>query len=360
MDFNLSEDAEMIRATTHEFVRRELLPLEPKFLNAKTKQEREEITRQATEKLKEIGLYSAGVPEEFGGGGLGIIETCLIAEELSTTIIPVEWGDFTPILYECSEPQKPLFLFPVVSGEKSYAIAFREPKPFPTPEQMATTAIKDGDDYILNGTKELSRADFDFCLLFANTSEGVTCFIIERDTPNTQLLTDNDIPLISCHETKVSADRILGSPGQAMFLGQRWFPLSRISRAAAIAGVCRRIVETTALYARDWKSMNEPIMARKEVQRTLAEMAGNYESLRLLVYYTAWLSNNSTSIQYNSLLLKLQAQTVLQRMVNDAIRIHGGTIPPVDHWLVKASTEGETLDMVRLAVSYEVINRFTS
>ncbi len=360
MDFNLSEDTEMVRATAHEFVRRDLLPLEPKFLNAKTKQERAEIARQATDKLKEIGLYSAGVPEQFGGGGLGLIEACLIAEELSTTIIPVEWGDLTPILYECSEQQKPTFLLPVVSGEKSYAVAFYEPKPFAIPEQMATTAIPDGNDYIINGIKELSRPDFDFCLLFATTSEGITCFIIERDTSNTQIFTENDTPLISCRDTRVSADKILGRPGQAMSLGQKWFALARVSRAAAITGVCRRIVETTALYARDWKSMNEPILAKKEVQRTLAEMAGNYESLRLLVYHTAWLATTSTSIQYNSLLLKLQAQTVLQRMVNDAIRIHGGTIPPVEHWLVKASTEGETLDMVRLAVSYEIINRFTS
>ncbi len=375
MDFTFTEDAEMVRATVHEFVRRDLLPLEPKFLNAKTKEERKEISRNATTKLKEIGLYSAGVPEKFGGGGLGPIETCLIAEELSMTIIPVEWGDLTPILYECSENQKPDYLLPVVAGEKKYAIAFREPKHFASPEQMAATAQPQTDNsYLLNGIKELSTADFDFCLLFALTHDGVTCFIVDRDTPNTELTFNknsvfgprssvaghSEHPQIILKNCVVLAEKIVGKPGKAMSLGQKWFGLTRITRSAAILGVCRRILETTALYARDWKSMNEPIIARKEIQRTLASMSGNLEALRWLVYHTAWLASTNANIQFDSMLLKLQAQNVLQTMVNDSVRIHGGTIPPVEHWLVKALPEGEALDMLRLAVSHEVITRYTT
>jgi acyl-CoA dehydrogenase len=359
MDFTFSEDAEMVRATVHEFVRRELLPSEPKFLNTKP-EGRKEIAENATQKLKEIGLYSAGVPEEFGGGGLGVIETCLIAEELSTTIIPVEWGDLTPLLYECSEGQKPDYLLPVVAGEKKYAIAFREPMHFSRPEEMSTTARLTGDAYILNGVKELSRSEFDFCLVFARTPEGITCFLLDRQTPNIEIRTDTEPAQISLTQCLIPPERILGAPGSAMQLGQKWFGLARITRSAAILGVCRRIMQTTALFARDWKSLTEPIAARKEIQRTLAAMAGNLESLRWLLYHTAWLAQTGANINYDSMLLKLQSQNVLQTMVQDSIRIHGGTIPPVEHWLVKASAEGEALDMLRLAVSYETITRYSA
>ncbi|MGQ9707829.1 MAG: acyl-CoA dehydrogenase family protein, partial [bacterium] len=330
MDFSLSEDAEMVRATVHEFVRRDLLPLEPKFLNAKT-EERKEIADNAIQKLKEMGLYSAGVPEEFGGGGLGLIETCLIAEELSTTVIPVEWGDLTPILYEVREEQRQDYLLPVVSGEKKYAIAFREPRHFARPDEMATTAQLAGDTYILSGVKELSRSDFDFCLVFAQAPCGITCFILDRNTPDTEIYTDTEPARIALLNCSVPPDRIIGKPGAALLLGQKWFGLARITRSAAMFGVCRRILETTALYTRDWRSLNEPIASRKEIQRTIASMAGNLESLRWLLYRTAWLAQSSTNINFDSMLLKLQAQNVLQTMINDSIRIHGGTIPPVEH-----------------------------
>ncbi|MEO0022079.1 MAG: acyl-CoA dehydrogenase family protein [candidate division WOR-3 bacterium] len=359
MDFTLSEDAEMVRQTVHEFVRRDLLPLEPKFLNARNPVERHELARVATGKLREMGLYSAGVPEEFGGGGLGLIETCLIAEELSYTIIPVEWGDYTPLLYDCSEAQRESFLLPVVTGERNYALAFREPEPFSAPQEMRTSARTDGENFLIDGIKELSRPEFDFCLVFARADEGITCFIIDGDTPGWQIDKSTEPARLILSSCRLTADRILGTPGKAMLLGQRWFALARVSRSAAITGVCRRILETTALYARDWKSMNEPIISRKEVQRTLSEMAGGYESLRWLVYRTAWLAQTGAQFQYESLLLKLHAQTMLNRMVNDSIRVHGGTNPPVEHWLIRASGEGEALDMLRLAVSHEVISRYT-
>lgn len=350
----------MVRQTVHEFVRRDLLPLEPKYLNARTPAERREISISATEKIREMGLYSAGIPEQFGGGGLGPIETCLIAEGLSYTIIPVEWGDFTPILYECSEDQKKDYLLPVVRGEKNYALAFREPEPFPAPAQMKTTAQPEGETYIVNGIKELSRTDFHFCLVFASTPEGITCFLFNCDHPNCEIQTDVEPARLIMNRCRIPKTNIIGKPGEAMFLGKRWFDLSRLTRSAAITGVCRRILETTALYARDWKSMNEPIINRKEIQRTLSELAGSYESLRWLVYHTAWLASTGAPIQFDTMLLKLQAQTTLNKMVTDAIRVHGGTIPPSEHWLIRASAEGEALDMLRLAVSQGVIDRYTS
>lgn len=348
----------MVRVTIHEFVRRDLLPREPNFLNARTREEKEQIVQMATAKIKEMGLYSAGVPEEFGGGGLGPIETCLIAEELSTTIIPVEWGDLTPILYECSAEQRPEYLLPVVAGEKRYALAFREKTHFASADDMTTFATPNAADYRLNGVKLLSRPDFDFCLVFALTPEGPSCFIVDRNTPGTEIVWGTVPAELHLNDCRIPKEKMLGQPGTALFLGQRWFGIARIIRSAAILGICSRILETTAQYARDWKSMNEPIASRQEVQNCLATMAGNIESLRWLVYYTAWCVTTKDNINFESMLLKFQAHHILQETVNTAVRVHGGPIPPIQHWLVRATQEGEALNMLTLAVSNEVIKRY--
>jgi len=364
MDFSFGADAEMVRSTVHEFVRRELLPQEPKFLNAREPAERLEIIRAATHALKELGIYSAGVPEKFGGGGLGPIETCLIAEELSQTLIPVDWGEPTPILYECSDAQKPQYLLPVVHGDKRYALAFLEPEHFAEPAGMQTTAEPTATDYLLNGTKQLSRPDFDFCLVFARTPEGISCFILDKDAPGSTVRTRQgaaqDRALLVLDNCPVLKERLLGEPGGAMSLGRDWFGLSRLIRSAAILGVCQRLVAVTAQYAKDWTSMGEHISERPAVQRTVAEMAGDIEALRWLVYHTAWLAAEGKNVNFDSLLTKLQAQRVLQKAVTDSVRVHGGTIPPAEHWLVRASQEGEALDMLRLAVCQQVIAAYTS
>jgi alkylation response protein AidB-like acyl-CoA dehydrogenase len=358
MDFNWGEDADMVRQTAHEFLRRDLLPREMNFHNAKTEEERRAIATTATDSLKEMGLYSAGVPEAFGGGGLGPIETCLIAEELGHTMIPVEWGEPTPILYECNDSQKAAYLKPVVEGTKHYAVAFSEPVPFSDPTQMQATATPDGDGYVLNGTKLLSRAEFGFCLVFASAigptgPVGPTCLIVDGGAPGTSL-SGNQLTLANC---AVSKDRILGQPGKALQLGRKWFALSRIVRAAAILGACDRLLEVSAQYAHDWLQMGQHISDRKPIQQALADIAGDVEALRWLVYHTAWLAAEGKKVEYDSMLLRLQADKVLADSVNRSVRIHGGTIPPIAEWLARRAADDGAVDSLRFAVSRETMSR---
>ncbi|MBM3331624.1 acyl-CoA dehydrogenase [candidate division WOR-3 bacterium] len=353
MDFSFGEDADMVRQTAHEFVRRDLLPQEPKFLNAKDPAERTAIVEAATGSLKEMGLYSAGVPEAFGGGGLGPIETCLIADELGQTIIPVEWGELTPILYECSDTQKPKYLAPVVEGAKTYSVAFDEPVPFSEPAKMATTATQSDSGYVLNGAKLLAKPKADFYLVFAIGPIGPICLILDPGTPGTTL-TGNLLTLRDC---AVTAEQVLGPPGKALSLGRKWFPLTRIIRAAAILGTCDRLLEVSAQYAHDWTSMGTHISERASIQQTLADMAGDIEALRWMVYHTAWLAAEGKKVEYDSMLVKLQSQRVLTETVNRSVRIHGGTIPPIAEWLRKNAADSDATDLLRLAVARETISR---
>jgi acyl-CoA dehydrogenase len=358
MDFTFGEDADMVRQTAHEFVRRDLLPQEPKFLNAKDPAERTAIVETATGSLKEMGLYSAGVPEAFGGGGLGPIETCLIADELGQTIIPVEWGELTPILYECSDAQKPKYLAPVVEGSKTYAVAFNEPQPFADPAKMATTATQAHGGYVLNGAKLLAKPKADFYLVFASATGpigpiGPICLILDRGTTGTEVSGN----LLTLKDCAVTAEQVLGAPGKALSLGRKWFPLTRIIRAAAILGTCDRLLEISAQYAHDWTSMGTHISERASIQQTLADMAGDIEGLRWMVYHTAWLAAEGKKIEYDSMLVKLQAQKVLTETVNRSVRIHGGTIPPIAEWLRRNAADTDATDLLRLAVARETIAR---
>jgi acyl-CoA dehydrogenase len=358
MDFTFGEDADMVRQTAHEFVRRDLLPQEPKFLNSKDPAEQAAIVEAATGSLKEMGLYSAGVPEAFGGGGLGPIETCLIADELGQTIIPVEWGELTPMLYECSDAQKPKYLAPVVEGSKAYSVAFDEPTPFTEPAKMATTATQTDSGWSLNGAKLLPRPKADLFLVFASGIGptgpiGPICLLLDSGAPGAAL-TGNLLTLKDC---TVSAEQVLGTPGKALSLGRKWFPLTRIIRAAAILGTCDRLLEVSAQYAHDWTSMGTHISERASIQQTLADMAGDIEALRWLVYHTAWLAAEGKKIEYDSMLVKLQVHKVLTETVNRSVRIHGGTIPPILDWLQKNAASSGADDSLRFAVARETISR---
>jgi alkylation response protein AidB-like acyl-CoA dehydrogenase len=351
VDFEFGEDADMVRLTAHEFVRRDLLPQEPKFLNSETDEERAAIGSAATGSLKEMGMYSAGVPEQFGGGGLGPVEACLIAEELNQTIIPVEYGDLTPVLYDCSDAQKPDYLAPVVAGDKHYLLAFNDRA------GTETTATPSDDGHLLDGLKLLPRPDADFYLVFARAGEGQTCFIVNSGTPGSEVRTGQAGSELALRQCRVAPDTILGQPGKALSLGRRWFPLARITRAAAILGTCQRLLEATAQYAHDWTQMNTHISDRKAIQQTLADMTGDIEALRWLVYRVAWLAASGRKHEYDSMLLKLQAQRVLADSVNRSIRIHGGTMPPLVQWLSSSRTPEEATDMLRVAVARETISR---
>jgi alkylation response protein AidB-like acyl-CoA dehydrogenase len=370
MDFSFGEDADMVRQTAHEFVRRDLLPQEPKFLNSKDPAERAAIVEAATGSLKEMGLYSAGVPEAFGGGGLGVVETCLIADELGQTIIPVEWGELTPVLYECSDAQKPGYLKPVVEGSKTYAVAFDEPTPFSDPAKMATTATQSDSGWTLNGAKVLRKPKADFYLVFASAigpigSIGPICLLLDSGAAGAEL-SGNLLTLTNC---AVPADHVLGTPGKALSLGRKWFPLTRVIRAAAVLGTCDRLLEVSAQYAHDWTSIGTHISERKAIQQALGDMAGDIEALRWLVYHTAWLARGLSQaisegnpgtvprVDYASMLVKLQAHKVLTETVNRSVRIHGGTIPPILEWLQQHAASSDAADSLRFAVARETISR---
>src|SRR5512139_3188908 len=180
MDFTFSPDTVMLRDMLRRFVQKEARPLEMKYFNtgALTPEERSRL-RLA---IQQLGLWGLTVPEEYGGGGLDVITSCEVEEELGGTFIPVEMGEVPVMLYACNEEQTARYLEPALEAGRQAIIAAREPGPQAVqPDAWQTTADLDGDQYILNGQKTLASPPTaqDFFVVYARAPQGLTAFLIE-------------------------------------------------------------------------------------------------------------------------------------------------------------------------------------
>jgi acyl-CoA dehydrogenase len=158
VDFNLPEELQVLKDTVRRFVDRELIPLE-RECRPEGEDMPEQYIKPLQEKAKAIGLWLLDVPQEYGGAGLDLMSRCVIMEEVARTVAipfryaPIFGPDGRPVLFHCNEEQKNRFLFPVIRGEKRICFAQTEPDAGSDPAGMKTRAVRDGDYYIINGTK---------------------------------------------------------------------------------------------------------------------------------------------------------------------------------------------------------------
>ena len=213
MDFALSEELQMIRDMARDFVTNELLPIESQVLvlDGQPGKRGAPIPREKYDALKkkavDQGLWAMTAPEALGGGGLSTLGACLVAEELGKTFVDFDFGDVPPILFEANAEQIEKYLKPAIAGEKEIALALREPKG----DEITTSASRDGDAWILNGTKFAKEADIH--LVFARADIGATCFIVEN-------LVTQDRNLI-LKDARVPASNVFGEIGKAFALGEK-------------------------------------------------------------------------------------------------------------------------------------------
>jgi alkylation response protein AidB-like acyl-CoA dehydrogenase len=199
MDFQLAEELRILKQTVRRFVDEEMIPLEGKSLDGgKIKPG---IKAALDEKAKALGLWLIDVPEEFGGQGLGLLARSVVWEELGRTValptrgVSIIGPEVRPILYALSDEMKERYLYPVIRGEKHCCFAQTEPDAGSDPGSMRTTAVRDGDDYVINGVKRfITGADHaDFAQVMAATDRekgsrgGISCFLVDMDTPGIRL-----------------------------------------------------------------------------------------------------------------------------------------------------------------------------
>ena len=351
MDFNIPEDLKMVQTLVRDFVKDQLLPLEKEVLGRETDLAgaRQTLPPETEEKLvkmvKDMGLWGIGIPEELGGIGLGTLGTCLVEEELAKTVVPFNFGDVTPILFDCNEKQKKDYLIPVIEGQKHPYLALIEPGKGADPAAMEMRAEKVNGNYLLSGRKiSFSRStDGDFAIVFAVTSpesglrNGVTCFLVDSGTSGFTVTRVEEktgwraqmsepVSLIF-KDCRVAAEKVLGEEGKAFSLGSKWLPSRRIVRGARTIGAAVRLLDVATEQAKSWENFGKTISSSPKVEASLADMAIDIHAARLMVYHAASKSDEGADIRQEAAMVKVFATEMLYRVADRAGQIHGGPWP---------------------------------
>ena len=344
MDFNLPEELQMLKQTVRRFVEKELIPLEREY-RPEGEEMPERLLKPVQEKAKAMGLWLLDVPEEFGGAALGLLARCVIAEELfRTTAVPfrnneIFGPEIRPVLFHCNDEQKERFLKPVLKGEMKVCFAQTEPDAGSDPAGMQTRAVRDGDDFILNGTKRFitgaGRAAFGQVMAVTDPEKrargGVTCFMVDMKSPGVILERQwptmmGDAPWeIVFDNVRVPAANVIGEVGGGFSLAQKWISEGRIrGHGARCLGIAGRALEMMAEYSHHRVTFGRPLADRQAVQFMVADSAMELHACRLMVYECAWRHDRGEDVRNLSYMVKITATEMVGRVVDRAIQIHGG------------------------------------
>lgn len=349
MDFEIPEDLKMVQSLIRDFVNDQLKPLERDILGraADLSDARMFLPEETEEKLvkmaMDMGLWGVGVPEELGGVGLSIFGNCLVEEELAQTVIPFNFGDVTPILFDCNAEQKGSYFLPVLHRQRHAYLALMETEKAARLSNIEMRAEKVNEHYVLNGKKvSFSRTGKDyFAVVFATTGDkglrdGVTCFLVDKDTPGFtvsdseektgwQSQTREPMSLVF-DQCQIPAENILGEEGKAFHLGKKWLPSRRLVRGARCVGVTQRLLEESTIQAQSWQSFGQFISMRTSIEAALADIAMGIHACRLMVYEAAWKTDKGESIRREAAMVKLFATELVHSVADRVAHIFNG--PP--------------------------------
>ncbi|MGG1290982.1 acyl-CoA dehydrogenase [Bacillus smithii] len=340
MNFQLSEEHEMIRKTVRDFAQKEVEP------TASERDEEERFDRTLFEKMAELGLTGIPWPEEYGGIGSDYLAYCIAIEELSRVdaSIGVTLSAHTslagwPIYKFGSEEQKQKYLRPMAEGRKIGAYGLTEPGSGSDASAMKTTARRDGDDYILNGSKIFitNGGEADIYVVFAmmepeKKHRGISAFIVEsgfegfsvgkkekklgiRSSPTTEIIFE---------DCRVPKENLLGNEGDGFKIAMMTLDGGRNGIAAQAVGIAQGALDAAIAYAEERHQFGKPIIANQGISFKLADMATGVEAARLLTYQAAWLESQGLPYGKASAMSKLFAGDTAMKVTIEAVQVFGG------------------------------------
>jgi acyl-CoA dehydrogenase len=352
MDFALSAEQREVRDWVRTFVRREVMPLEPEVLRRERQGvhglERAEL-RQLQDKAKAAGFWGVLTPAEYGGMGLGPIMAAVIWMELGRSFVPFDFGgNADNILYFCNERQRERYLLPTISGEKISCFAITEPGAGSDAKAIRTSAVRDGDTWLINGEKTfITRGnEADFCMVFAVTDRdkgadgGVTCFLVDRDmgwkSEPIATMGEWGPAALVFEDVRVPEENILGEIGQGFALAMRWIGAGRYLLPARALGACERLLQFGVDYANTRETFGAPLAERQAIQWMIADSAVEIEALRWLVLNAAWRLETGLDVRHASSIAKLYGGVKANEIVDRMLQIHGGMgytkELPIERW----------------------------
>jgi alkylation response protein AidB-like acyl-CoA dehydrogenase len=342
----LTEDQKMIIDAVREFVEREVIPVADEMEHA------DEYPEKIVEQMKEMGLFGMMVPEEYGGLGMPLTTYALTMVELARG-----WMSLSGILNTHTmatwliksfgtEEQKQRFLPKMVTGNPRAALLMSEPHAGSDVQRIKTRAVRDGDDYVINGQKMwvTNGMRAGICMTLTKTTEtdppykGMTMFIVEKDAgaertggvivgKNIEKLGYKGLETveIAFDDARVPAANLLGGEeGQGFIQNMAAIEVGRVNVGARAIGVAQRAFEEAIRYAQERITFGKPIAQHQQIQAHLAGMATKIEAARLLMLNAAVMKDEGKRTDLEAGMAKLFASEMCMEVCTDAVRIHGG------------------------------------
>jgi len=339
MDFTLSPKHEMLRDLYRDFAEREVAPLAAEI------DESGEYPVANVEKMARLGFMGIPFPEEYGGAGADNLSYVLAVEELAkacattSVILAVHLlGAFGVAIFG-NEEQKRKFLVPMTKGEHIGAFALTEPDAGTDASNQQTTAILDGDNYIINGTKIfISNGGYAHTyIVMAMTNpakglKGISAFIVEKGTPgfsfgkkeNKMGIRASSTTELIFQDCRVPRENLLGREGDGFKIAMQCLDGGRISIAAQALGIAQSALDEAVRYSKERQQFGKAISNFQAIQWMIADMATRIEAARFLVYHAAWLKDQHKPFGKEAAMAKLYCSEAASFCANKAIQVHGG------------------------------------
>ena len=343
MDFDLTDEQEMIVETVRSFVERELVPHEDDV--ERLGDVAPDLVAQIRERSLAAGIYAANMPVELGGGGLDNLTMALVDRAFGWTSYALHYVVARPsnILQACTGDQVEEYLLPTIRGERVDCLAMSEPGAGSDVRGMSCRAVRDGGDFVISGTKHfISHADLaDYTILFAATGEEettrgpkklITSFLVDHDTPGLELAPGYDSVsnrgyhnlILNFDDCRVPASKVLGEEDRGFEVANEWLGSTRLQVASVCLGRADRALSVALDWAASREQFGQKIGKFQGVSFKLADMRTAMVEAELMTYRAAWLMDRGTMSDGDAAMAKISSTEMLQFVSDEAIQILGG------------------------------------
>ena len=341
MDYFLTEDQLMIKELARQIAEEKVVPVREEL------DDKEEFPWEIMKVLADSDLFGLFVPEEFGGLGKGSLELCIAVEELSraclgvaTTFAANALGTY-PLLLFGTDEQKKKYLPDIAAGKRLVAFGLTEANAGSDAAGIQTTAQRDGNEYVINGTKQwiTNGGEAEIYTIIAITDKargarGASAFIVEKDTPGFQFgkkekkmgIRASSTRELIFNDCRIPKENIVAKEGYGFIIAMKTLDKARTGVGAQGVGVAQGAFEEAVRFARQRIQFGHPIISFQAVQHMLSDMAIEIEAARALVYSVArYIDSNAKDVSKDSAIAKVFATDMAMRVTTNAVQVMGGS-----------------------------------
>ena len=377
-DLSLTEEQQLVQGTARDWARERVLPIAGEI------DEKGAVPRELVREMGELGFMGIDIPERWGGAGLGMLAYVLVMEEVnracaSTGVVLGSHVSLAcqPLLRSGTDAQRERFLAPLAKGEKLGCFALSEPASGSDAAAMRTSARRDGDGWVLNGTKNFitNGAFADLTIVFAQTDpeerhKGIAAFVVEKGTPGFTVgklerklgIRGSDTAQLHFADVRVGDDHRIGEVGDGFKIALATLDGGRIGIAAQAVGIARACLEDSLAYAKERSAFGHPIAEFQAIQQKLADMATETDAARLLTWRAAAMRERGERHVAEAAIAKLFASDIAMRAARECVQIFGGygylrDFPAERHYRDAKITEiyEGTSEIMQLVIAEEML-----